>query len=74
MCPAVSPSRRSLCELCRALQPVPAALQRGERFATIGDRDVIDRILTDLGIPATSVEPLPSSADDLFGPTCADIG
>jgi len=43
-------------------------------LAAIEDRDIIDRILTHLGINATPTEPAPSRAGDLLAPTYSDTG
>ena len=43
-------------------------------LAAIEDPDVIDRILTHLGIDGTPVEPAPSRAGDLLTPSYADTG
>ena len=43
-------------------------------LAAIDELDIIDRILTHLGIDAAPVEPAPSRAGDLSTPTYADTG
>ncbi len=52
----------------------PACGAQIRMLAAIEDRDVIDRILTHLGINAAPAEPAPSRAGDLFTPSYADTG